>query len=398
MATSDVARFPPTCVDPCCHNTLDMVKPSAALYQDFYAGDHVQQQAPIKPVREGVHKLTKLAVALKFTSNPLEFAFHAIAQYCPGAPGDYHPHIIRMYAVYEAPAGSGFTHVLVLERASAPQLDLYGLMSEQRQRSPQYQHQMPLAAYFTAMLSALCQLHNVTSRFHFVGDNSIMSLVMDSMGGVYPLVHCDVKPENLLVMADGTLRLADFGSVTQSGCEAKGFTLLYSCPDFHDGQLTSACDVFALSASLLVAAGGHLIYYGDSTNVRTPTQYRKFYETLHDVETFERILLEAGLDQDRDAVFHSILAGMSMDPAHRPITDLFEYRPMPVQATSAHQLQVHEDHQGHDHEVTSPSCHDMHHAMHDMHGVEDVQDMMSPMSSDKYALPASPAAYDTASS
>ena len=76
------------------------------------------------------------------------------------------------------------------------------------------------------------------------------------------VVHCDLKPSNILVTADGTVKLLDFGVarvldvVTGEGAGPKRATRRFASPEQLRGDLvTTASDVFALGRVLELIVG-----------------------------------------------------------------------------------------------------------------------------------------------
>ncbi len=86
------------------------------------------------------------------------------------------------------------------------------------------------------------------------------------------VLHNDVKPENILIDADGELRLTDFGAATITGAtmDADGAaqvmgTIAYVAPEVLQGASPSpASDVYALGTTLFEALAGRLPYDGPS--------------------------------------------------------------------------------------------------------------------------------------
>ncbi len=91
------------------------------------------------------------------------------------------------------------------------------------------------------------------------------------------LVHCDVKPENLLVDEHGVVKVADLGIAAVAG-ERRGSagTLGYMAPEQLDGQPEPRSDLFGLGATLYVLA----------------TRQRPFERTLQALARLEKRLDE----------------------------------------------------------------------------------------------------------
>ena len=86
------------------------------------------------------------------------------------------------------------------------------------------------------------------------------------------LVHCDVKPHNILVMQDGRVKVADFGiarAVTSTTMTYNGNvvgSVHYFSPEQAKGtKITPKSDVYSLGVVLYEMLTGHLPFTGETT-------------------------------------------------------------------------------------------------------------------------------------
>jgi serine/threonine-protein kinase len=82
-------------------------------------------------------------------------------------------------------------------------------------------------------------------------------------------VHADLKPHNILVQEDLTVKLIDFGFAAPIGAELSTYkgTLGYLAPEQAGGRLTDRTDVFNLGAALYRVLTGHNVpYLGGNEN------------------------------------------------------------------------------------------------------------------------------------
>ncbi|HXB66951.1 MAG TPA: protein kinase [Candidatus Acidoferrales bacterium] len=127
------------------------------------------------------------------------------------------------------------------------------------------------------------------------------------------IVHCDIKPENLMVRPDGFVKVMDFGlardlaSITTSSVPAAG-TLRYMPPEQSRGEAPSpACDIFSLGIVLYELATG-----------KHPFDSGSVFETLkalNENEPNPPSSLNTFVPANLDAL---ILKMLAKDPSQRP--------------------------------------------------------------------------------
>jgi serine/threonine protein phosphatase PrpC len=95
------------------------------------------------------------------------------------------------------------------------------------------------------------------------------------------MVHCDLRPENVMIDRNGTVKIIDFGSVRVAGLaefvDAPDAPVLgtvqYTAPEWMAGEApTWRSDMFSLAVIAYEMLTGQLPYGAEAARVRTPSQ------------------------------------------------------------------------------------------------------------------------------
>lgn len=119
-----------------------------------------------------------------------------------------------------------------------------------------FNHYPPLRSPFSYLLIADCleQLAETLKYLHCRPSS-------------LPIVHCDIKPENILITEDGNIKLIDFGVVielTNSNDKERfyvdsksvGYTVGYGAPELKNSPVTVQFDHYSLGKTILFALTG----------------------------------------------------------------------------------------------------------------------------------------------
>ncbi|UUN25085.1 serine/threonine-protein kinase [Streptomyces sp. FIT100] len=211
-----------------------------------------------------VHDATGTAVAVKYLAERLRGDGAFVREFRSEARllgGLDTPHVVRLYEYVEAPDGAAIVMELVDGVA------LRALLVREGRTGPE---------------SALVVLKG-----------SLLGLAAAHRAGV---VHRDYKPENVLVAADGSSKLADFGIAARSGTmPGVAGTPAYMAPEQWSGEPASpAADVYAATATFFECLTGRKPFSGQNI-AELALQHTTVPVSVEDVPEGVRPLVLGGL-------------------------------------------------------------------------------------------------------
>jgi len=102
-----------------------------------------------------------------------------------------------------------------------------------------------------------------------------------------PVVHCDIKPNNILVSSGGQIRIGDYGLLQRlkspnAKSESGSGTMKYFSPERHEGSFAMPADIWALGVTLVECLRGSLIEPRRLTNYQIASGKSPLYFLDHD--------------------------------------------------------------------------------------------------------------------
>lgn len=120
------------------------------------------------------------------------------------------------------------------------------------------------------------------------------------------MLHQDIRPNNIMIDADGTVKIIDFGSTRVAGLseitspvpqsQVLG-TAQYSAPEYYLGEMgTSRSDQFSLAVIAYQLLSGRLPYSTQVAKIRTPSDLRKLhYRSILDEDSAVPVWMDEAL-------------------------------------------------------------------------------------------------------
>eukprot|EP00760_Papus_ankaliazontas_P026895 PhM_4_TR3084/c1_g1_i6/m.53808/K17533/MAP3K19, YSK4; mitogen-activated protein kinase kinase kinase 19 len=169
-------------------------------------------------------------------------------------------------------------------------------------------------------------LFSLLQSFGRIPLNSLRHYLRETVHGLHYLheneiVHCDVKPHNVLLMIDGMCKLTDFGTAgtLQREIDADGTVMLgtplYMAPEACYGTPTYASDIWSLGVMTAQLLTGAMPYTDDQLG--NPFVLSRFLSRLKKDETMVPVFKS----DDEDAKDFIRLC-VQRDPTKRPTTSM----------------------------------------------------------------------------
>jgi serine/threonine protein kinase len=150
----------------------------------------------------------------------------------------YHHNLIKIFQVWCIP---GYI-VIAMELADGSLLDLFDAYQSEF-NSPVLGEQVCLH-----LIQAAEAIDFMNRRQHMLDGHKV------------GFQHCDIKPSNLLLFEDDTVKVADFGLASPTGAMIRSHrragTLDYAAPEVFQGRLSDWTDQYALAVTYCFLRGG----------------------------------------------------------------------------------------------------------------------------------------------
>jgi serine/threonine protein kinase len=193
-----------------------------------------------------------------------------------GVTGVLHIPTCEVYALKSTNSHSEIKKYRILKKLTGgeriPQLmELNGLFEDRNKNKValvlDYMNLGSLHGHFTARGNECSN-----EQMRYIARESLLGL-RTLHGFDTPIVHCDIKPQNILLASGGSVRIGDYGCMQllrghQSKAQEQKGTIKYFSPERHEGSFGMPADIWALGVTLVECLRGSLIETEELKNVR----------------------------------------------------------------------------------------------------------------------------------
>jgi len=197
-----------------------------------------------------------------------------------GVTGVFHIPTCNVYALkstrFQAEISTFMTLKKIMGNKTTPQLmELSGLFLDENTNKLalvlEYMNLGSLHDYFTSQ-NRRCS----AAQMKFIAREILLGL-RTLHGFETPILHRDIKPNNILIESHGSVQIADYGLFVslpnrQKKCEDQAGTVKYFSPERHRGCFSMPADIWALGVTLVECLIGTLLDPEELTDVKVASE------------------------------------------------------------------------------------------------------------------------------
>jgi len=193
-----------------------------------------------------------------------------------GVTGVFHIPTCNVYALkstrHQKEISTFMTLKKIMGHKTTPQLmELVGLFLDENTNELalvlEYMNLGSLHDYFTSQNRRCSE-----DQIKFIAREILLGL-RTLHGFETPILHCDIKPNNILIESHGSVQIGDYGLFVslpnrEAKCEDQNGTVKYFSPERHQGSFSMPADIWAFGVTLVECLIGKLLDPEELTNVK----------------------------------------------------------------------------------------------------------------------------------